>query len=323
MMHSKELFRSLKKEKIVVVGDIMLDRYLYGDVERISPEAPVPVLNFKKETLTPGGASNVTLNLTGLGACVSLVGVIGADESGRTLLGQLGKNKCLKLGSILTEKSRPTTVKQRIVAGSQQIVRVDTEVRQPLSGRQASQLAEAVEREVRDAVAVIISDYGKGVVTRELIEHILSLRKRKKFIVSVDPKTGHFFYYKGVDLITPNNKEAGEAAGIRITDDVSLRSAASRIVEKLECKNLLITLGPDGMALFNRAHPKGYHIPAEARQVYDVSGAGDTVISVMTAAMAAGATPEKAARIANHAAGIVVSEFGTTAITMEKMKRNP
>jgi D-beta-D-heptose 7-phosphate kinase/D-beta-D-heptose 1-phosphate adenosyltransferase len=167
-----------------------------------------------------------------------------------------------------------------------------------------------------------LSDYGKGVITKELIEFVLHLKKDRDLIVSVDPKTGHFFYYRHVDLITPNSKEAGEAAGIKIVDNDSLREAAAKIIEKLACKNLLITLGSDGMILFDGQYPKGYHIPTEAKQVYDVSGAGDTVISVMTAAMTTGAAAEKAARIANLAAGVVVSEFGTTAITLEKLKKS-
>jgi D-beta-D-heptose 7-phosphate kinase/D-beta-D-heptose 1-phosphate adenosyltransferase len=321
MINNHEMFSRLPRQSIMVIGDIMLDRYLYGEVERISPEAPVPVVLNQKESLNPGGAANVATNLTGLGVQTLLVGTLGSDEAGRQTMGLLARQKKLDCDGVFVTRDRPTTEKMRVVGNHQQICRVDTEDRRPAAEKVMSDIKKFVKRHIDDVSAVILSDYGKGVISKELIEFVLHLKKDRDLVVSVDPKTGHFFYYRHVDLITPNHKEAGEAVGVKITDNDSLKEAATRIVEKLACKNLLITLGPDGMILFNGQYPKGYHIPTEARQVYDVSGAGDTVISVMTAAMTTGAAAEKAARIANLAAGVVVSEFGTTAITLEKLKK--
>jgi len=320
-MHDKEVFNLLKTKKIIVVGDIMLDRYLYGEVERISPEAPVPVLMFKKENFTPGGAANVTLNLTGLNIKTSLFGVIGEDDEGKRLLNLLTQIKNLSVKGVLIDKDRPTTVKQRIVGNNQQIVRIDRESRIPLRKKILQKLKDLILKEKEDISAVILSDYGKGVISKEMIQFILELKKKNKFIVSVDPKVGHFFHYKYVDLITPNQKETEDATGLKIEDNKSLKKASKQLINRLKCKNLLVTLGAAGMILFNKENPQGYHIPAEAKEVYDVSGAGDTVISVMTAAMATGASPAKSARLANIAAGIVVGEFGTTAITIEKLKK--
>jgi len=320
MINNHEMFSRLPRQNVMVIGDIMLDRYLYGEVERISPEAPVPVVLNQKESLNPGGAANVATNLTGLGVQTILVGVLGSDDAGRQAMGLLARQKKLDCDGVFTVRDRPTTEKLRIVGNHQQICRVDTEERRIVAEKTMADIKKFVKKHIDDVSAVILSDYGKGIISKELIEFILHLKKDRDLIVSVDPKTGHFFYYRHVDLITPNNKEAGEAAGVKIVDNATLKEAASKIIEKIACKNLLITLGADGMILFNGQYPHGYHIPTDARQVYDVSGAGDTVISVMTAAMTTGAAPEKAARIANQAAGVVVSEFGTTAITLEKLK---
>jgi D-beta-D-heptose 7-phosphate kinase/D-beta-D-heptose 1-phosphate adenosyltransferase len=322
MINNHEMFSRLPRQTIMVIGDLMLDRYLYGEVERISPEAPVPVVLNQKETLNPGGAANVAMNLVGLGVQTLLVGTLGSDDAGRQTMGLLARQKKLDCDGVFITRDRPTTEKLRVVGNHQQICRVDTEERKPVAEKVMSDIRKFIKKHIDDVSAVILSDYGKGVITKELIEFVLHLKKDRDLIVSVDPKTGHFFYYRHVDLITPNSKEAGEAAGIKIVDNDSLREAAAKIIEKLACKNLLITLGSDGMILFDGQYPKGYHIPTEAKQVYDVSGAGDTVISVMTAAMTTGAAAEKAARIANLAAGVVVSEFGTTAITLEKLKKS-
>jgi D-beta-D-heptose 7-phosphate kinase/D-beta-D-heptose 1-phosphate adenosyltransferase len=318
-MKSRSIFPLLQNKRILVVGDIMLDRFLYGDVERISPEAPVPVLFFKEEKFAPGGAANVVMNLLGLNMRVALAGVIGDDEPGRKLTARLEGEKRLDQSAIIREIGRRTTEKIRIIGNHQQIARIDKEERKGVSERTFQELKNRILSQIKDVSAVIISDYGKGVVSKKLIAFILGLRKRFNFIVTVDPKVGHFFLYKGVDLITPNNKEASEASGIKILDSKSLKGAAQKIMQRLACRNLLITLGAEGMILFNQQNREGYHIPTQARQVYDVSGAGDTVISVMTAIMCTGVHAEQAARIANQAAGIVVGEFGTTAITLDKL----
>lgn len=318
-MKSKAIFHLLHNKKILVIGDVMLDRFLYGDVERISPEAPVPVLLFREEKFAPGGAANVVMNLLGLNMRVILAGIIGEDDSGRKLTARLDGEKRLEKSCIIKDRERNTIEKIRIVGNHQQIARVDKEERKPLSEKVFLELKAAILSQIDDVSAIVLSDYGKGVITRKLINFVLSLKKKHDFIVTVDPKVGHFFYYKGVDLITPNNKEASEASGIKIKDSRTLKQAATKIMHRLKCKNLLITLGSEGMVLFNDHNKDGYHIPTQARQVFDVSGAGDTVISVMTAVMTTGVHTEQAARIANQAAGIVVGEFGTTAITLDKL----
>ncbi len=318
-MKSSSIFQLLHGKKVLVVGDIMLDRFLYGDVERISPEAPVPVVLFKEEKFAPGGAANVVLNLLGLNMEVILAGVIGDDDTGRKLTARLDGEKRLEKCCIIREPGRRTTEKIRIIGNHQQIARVDKEEKKSCSEKIFNEMKAAILSQIKDISAVIISDYGKGMINRKLINFILGLKKKYDFIVTVDPKVGHFFFYTEVDLITPNNKEASEASGIRIVDSKSLKKAAQKIIKRLKCKNLLITLGSEGMILFNSQNRDGYHIPTQARQVYDVSGAGDTVISVMTAIMSIGVHTEQAARIANQAAGIVVGEFGTTAITLDKL----
>lgn len=318
-MQNQKLFKKFSSMKIMVIGDIMLDRYFIGCVNRVSPEAPVPVILNKNETCRPGGAANVVRNLLGLGIQTCLVGVTGMDESGAVIRSILEKEERLNISGVFPVSDRPTTQKLRIIGNNQQIARVDTESSELLNSSVNNKIRHFIQLHMPDTDAVILSDYGKGVISKGLIQYILKQRKELSFTVAVDPKVGHFFYYKGVDLITPNNKEASEASSQTISDSSSLKYAADNILKKLSCKNLLITLGPEGMILFNKNYKKGYHIPTEAKKVYDVTGAGDTVISVMTAAMAAGAQPQKAARLANRAAGLVVGEVGTTAIKLERL----
>lgn len=321
-MKNVQLLKSLKNKKIMVIGDIMLDSYSYGDVERISPEAPVPVVLFKKEEFKPGGASNVAFNLTGLGVQTTLIGVCGDDSSGRKIVSELNKNSLLNCDGILIDESNPTIEKLRIIGNQQQMLRIDKENVEPVKGALFNRLKKNILSQIESVDAVIFSDYGKGLITKKLIEFVLDLKRKHKFIVSVDPKIGHFFYYKGVDLITPNNKEASEAAGFKITNTKQLQKASEKIRKSLKCTNLLITLGADGMMLFNNQNEEGYHIPTEAQNVYDVTGAGDTVVSVMTAIMSLDVPVDHAARLANKAAGIVVGSFGTTAITLDALIRS-
>ena len=308
----KSKIENFRKIRVLVVGDLILDEFLWGDVSRISPEAPVPVVWVKKESFMPGGASNVANNLAALGAKVHLVGVVGDDEHGTILKSEL-EQKGVNTDGIVTDDSRPTILKTRVVAQHQQVVRIDKERTESLSSEVASKLVEYIEKMMKDIDAVIIEDYGKGVITSGLLSKVVPAAKRHNKIISVDPKEEHFRYYKGISVITPNNHEASKAVGFEITDDATLRKAGEMLLNKLKCKIALITLGENGMAVFQKSKPMK-HIPTVAQEVFDVSGAGDTVIASYTLSLAAGADPIMAAHIANCAAGIVVGKVGIAVV---------
>ncbi|OGW82876.1 MAG: hypothetical protein A2987_02130 [Omnitrophica bacterium RIFCSPLOWO2_01_FULL_45_10] len=313
----KKIISNFKDAKVLVVGDLILDEFIWGDVSRISPEAPVPVVWVRNENFMPGGASNVANNLRSLGAGVNLVGVIGDDERGAKLKEDL-ERKGIDTGGIFVDGSRPTTLKTRVVAQHQQVVRIDREGVHGLSDRLVSKIADYVNNAVRDLDALIIEDYGKGVITPKLLRRIIPAARRYKRIISVDPKEEHIRYYKGISVITPNNHEAQKAVGFEIKDSSSLQRAGKRLLEKLKCKIALITLGENGMAVFQK-NKKMTHIPTMAQEVFDVSGAGDTVIASYTVSLASGATPIQAAHIANCAAGIVVGKIGIAVVTPEEL----
>ena len=319
----KNKIRNFRNAKVLVVGDLILDEFLWGDVSRISPEAPVPVVWVKKESFMPGGASNVANNLSSLGANVHLVGVVGDDEHSAILKGEL-EQKGVNTAGIITDESRPTILKTRVVAQHQQVVRIDKELVDPLSANIVSKLVRYIEGIMKDIDAVIIEDYGKGVITSALLSKILPIAKRHNKIISVDPKEEHFKYYRGVSVITPNNHEASKAVGFAIKDDATLLKAGEMLLKKLNCKIALITLGENGMAVFQKAKPME-QIPTVAQEVFDVSGAGDTVIASYTLSLAAGADPIMAAHIANCAAGIVVGKVGIAVVTpnelLDRIKR--
>jgi rfaE bifunctional protein kinase chain/domain len=305
---------------VAIFGDLMLDRYVWGDVSRISPEAPVPVVEITQETVRFGGAANVAENVASLGASASLVGVVGDDRTGAELLSLLGE-RAVETGGVVTVPGRPTTTKTRIIAHSQQLVRADREEvgDVPSSWRESvlRELASAIER----ADVLVISDYGKGVVTKESLSAAISAGRASGKIICVDPKESHFQSYVGVTVITPNQKEAGAAVGVRITDDDSLKHVGWELRRMLEAECVLVTLGEQGMALFMRDREL-IRLPTVAREVFDVTGAGDTVVSVLAAALAAGATMEEAATISNHAAGIVIREVGTASVSREELVRS-
>lgn len=316
----KELNVYLKRIKglnILVIGDIILDHYIWGSVERISPEAPVPVVEVTKEEYRLGGAANVAHNIQSLGGRVTLVGLVGQDHGCDILSGTL-KDKGINPNGLIP-CNRPTTVKTRVIAHHQQVIRFDRESRAPMSQKALKRLREFI-LDLRDHWdGVIVSDYKKGVVTRSLMNTI-----RKEFIsrglfVVVDPKTGNFPLYKGVSAITPNLKEASDGAGINIKDEKTLITAGHRIRKKLQCRCLLITRGEQGISVFTDNGVT--HIPTVAREVFDVTGAGDTVVASFSAFYLAGAGFEKSARLANVAAGIVVSKVGTATTTPEEIKR--
>jgi rfaE bifunctional protein kinase chain/domain len=312
-----DIVKAIGATRVMVIGDVMLDRYVWGLVSRISPEAPVPVVDVREETSRLGGAANVANNVVSLGASCQLVGVVGDDSTGREL-----QHKVQGLGmttsGLVIDCKRPTTVKMRIVAHDQQVVRADRESREEIDG----EVQEALYRKVMDGLArcdaVIISDYGKGVITKHLLDSLIPEARSTGKTVSVDPKETHFKNYRKVSLITPNQYEAGSAMGRRIQDQESLLEVGWDIINQLEIDALLITRGADGMSLFQKGG-SFHHFPTVARKVYDVTGAGDTVIGAFTLALCAGATMAEAAHLANHAAGIVIREVGTACATPAKL----
>lgn len=313
----KRIIPGFTDKKVLIIGDLILDEFLWGEVSRISPEAPVPVVWVRSESFMPGGAANVANNIQSFGGKTYLAGVIGMDERGGTLKELLKKNG-VDVGGVVVDSERPTILKTRIIAHHQQVVRIDKEKMEGLNADLISQIIMYVKAIIRDIDAIIIEDYGKGVVTPMLLREVLKLAKRHKKIVMVDPKEEHFNYYKGVTSITPNHHEASRATGIKVKDDKSLIKIGKTLLKKLKSESVLVTLGEDGMQLFERSG-KITHIPTVAQDVFDVSGAGDTVISTFTLALTAGASMIEAARISNFAAGIVVGKVGIATVTQKEL----
>jgi D-beta-D-heptose 7-phosphate kinase/D-beta-D-heptose 1-phosphate adenosyltransferase len=316
-MKIDSLLKLFKGIRILVIGDIILDRYIWGRVNRISPEAPVPIVEVTNDSFLLGGAANVANNIVALGGIASVTGVIGRDRAGEVVR-ELLSDKGIEIA--LFEDSRPTTIKTRVIAHNQQVVRFDKEDRTTLSDKTLKGIIDYLKASLKKFDAVIISDYKKGVVSRRLIRELLKITKPSRKFVALDPKVGHFHLYKGVSIITPNLSEASHGSGIDITDEDSLLKAGKLLLKKLACKAVLITRGEEGMSLFTNDNV--IHIPTVARHVYDVTGAGDTVIATFTLAHAAGATMEESAIIANHAAGIVVGEVGTASATPDKLRQS-
>lgn len=315
--HLEGAIAKFSRARVLVIGDLMLDEFVWGKVSRISPEAPVPVVWVQRESTMPGGAANVANNMSALGGRVSIVGVVGADRWGQSLVNGL-KERRIDVSGIVRD-DRPTTVKTRVIAHHQQVVRVDREHAAALSSRIIEQLIAAATRRLSDVDAIIIEDYGKGVIARKLLEAVVPLARSKKKIITVDPKQEHFDLYRGVTCLTPNRSEAGEAAGFALETDADVRRAGKAILKRLQSEALLITLGEDGMLLFEK-NGRQVHIPTVAQEVFDVAGAGDTVIGAFTLALASGASLEGAARIANYAAGIVVGKVGVAVVTPDELR---
>ena len=313
------IVKSFQNTGVLVLGDFMLDEYIQGRADRISPEAPVPVVVERSRRLLPGGAGNVARNLLSLDARVSLAGVIGRDEAGRHLK-RIFEELGVAGGDLLLESaSRPTTRKTRILAGNHQICRVDNEVVHLLDEETEQGLVDFIAREFASGTtrAVVISDYDKGIVTPSLIEKTLELGREHDVIITVDPQIGHFSYYKGVDILTPNHHEAGNFLGRKLGTDAEVEAGGREILNRLGARRVLITRGEKGMSLIG---PEGcLHIPTEAREVFDVTGAGDTVIALVTLALAVGASPEQAVRISNLGAGMVVARIGAAFLTREEL----
>ena len=320
-----QILEAAPQRNILVVGDLILDHYVWGQVERISPEAPVPVVEVERESWMPGGAANVARNLRALGVRTSVVGIVGRDANGKRLQ-HLLEEEGADCSGLLRVSDRPTSIKTRVLAARQQIVRLDREKRSPLSSRGQAQLVQRIESQVDWLDAVIIGDYGKGVVTQYLLDRIQEMCRPRAIWVSLDPKPSNPLDLRGLSLITPNRKEAFALAGrpdgrsgAKPLEDHALLEAARTLRERYQPALLLITLGDQGMLLCRR-NEAPFHIPTAAREVFDVSGAGDTVIAAFTLAIVAGASPEQAAWFSNLAAGVVVGKVGTAVATPEELQ---
>lgn len=303
--------------RLLVVGDLMIDEYVWGDVERISPEAPVPVVSVNREDYTLGGSGNVVNNLAALGAQILVAGVTGTGPGG-TLMDQRFKDLGVDAGGVVQDPQRPTTRKTRIIAANQQVLRIDRETVQDIATETRESIAAYVQKAVPTVDAILISDYGKGLLTRHLLATIIAQAAAAGKPAIVDPKGRDFTKYSNAFLITPNKKEAGLSAGLDIVDAETLDLAAAAILKNTGAQNLLITCGKDGMALYEGS--AGPHtIRSRARQVFDVSGAGDTVVAVTGLALSAGKNLRDAAALANLAAGIVVGKVGTATVTLAEL----
>ncbi|MBN2505587.1 MAG: D-glycero-beta-D-manno-heptose-7-phosphate kinase [Verrucomicrobia bacterium] len=323
----KHLLSTARQRQLVVVGDLMLDQFIWGRVSRISPEAPVPVVEYVQESCMPGGAANVARNLAALRVPTRLFGLIGRDDAGRRLQSLL-REQAVDCRGLVSQAARLTTLKTRVVAHQQQVVRVDRETRHDADPAATRRLLRRLESQIPAADAVIVGDYGKGVVTSALLDGVRRLCRARGVWLSVDPKPVHHLDLSRLSLITPNRKEAFELAGVPDgsrtmppLQDAALLEVARQLIENLKLAILLITLGDQGMLLCQRRH-KPFHIPTVAQEVFDVSGAGDTVIATFTLAIAAGASPLEAALLSNHAAGIVVGKVGTATVSPEELLRH-
>jgi rfaE bifunctional protein kinase chain/domain len=313
----KDVLAAFPGKRAVVVGDVMLDEYVWGSVDRISPEGPVPVVNVQRRTYMPGGAGNTATNVAALRGEALLLGVVGDDYPGKQLREALNRAGVHTAG-VLIDDSRPTTTKTRIVAHGQHVVRVDAEYRGPLSAALENALLEQAERLLAIADACLLSDYAKGLVSQRLAADIIALARKAGKPVVVDPKGTSYGKYRGATVVKPNLREAAQVLGCELNGLPSLLEAGQRLLRMVESKALLITRGAEGMSLF-QAESEPLHIAAEAQAIFDVTGAGDTVASLLAMGLAAGATLEQAARLANQAAGIVVGKVGTVPASLQEL----
>jgi rfaE bifunctional protein kinase chain/domain len=318
---SNKRLNDLKKgfdgKRIAVIGDMMLDGYFWGDVKRISPEAPVPVLEVEDEFFRFGGAANVAYNILTLGGVPVPVGVIGNDNYGN-IFSSLLKEKNIEGSGIIIDNDRPTTTKTRVIANSQHVVRIDKESKAYISNKIESKISSYLESTIDKLDGIILQDYNKGILTPSLISKIITLANKKNIMITVDPKFDNFFEYKNVTVFKPNKKETETVLGIRIKDDKDISSAGRNLLHKLNSEYVLLTLGEEGIAVFEKGD-KERRMPTKARKVADVSGAGDTVISTLTIGLAAGANIYEACFLANYAAGIVCGEVGIVPIEKETL----
>ena len=309
---------NFKNKKILVIGDIMLDKYIWGDVSRISPEAPVQVVNVLRETFEAGGAANVASNISALGGRALMAGITGNDGAGKILMDEL-KKKNIDVNGILIDKDRQTTQKVRILGKSQQLLRVDYENNEHIHVDLENAIISFVEKNIKNADVVVISDYAKGVITPEAGRKIMQLSKQNNKPIIVDPKPKHKEFYKDMTLITPNNAEASEMSGIEGESDETAIKMGNNLLKNLNA-NILITRGEKGMSLFEK-NGSITSIPSKAREVYSLIGAGDTVVATIALAVASGADFREAAILSNIAAGIKVGKMGTASVSVEEIKK--
>ncbi len=310
---------TFKSVKALVIGDLMIDEYLWGSVDRISPEAPVPVVCVEKESHTLGGAGNVINNLVSMGAQVLPIGTAGTGKAGQMIFEKL-EDLGIKTDGIISEPERPTTRKTRVIASNQQVLRIDKEIKKNINGNTLEKLVNIIERKISGVNLIIISDYNKGLITKELVRQTVKLAKKFNVLTLADPKALDFSRYEQVSILTPNRKEASLAANMDIKSDQDLFVAGRKIMDQVKLERLLITCGKDGMVLFENGK-EPYTIESKARQVFDVSGAGDTVISLLGLGLAVGETFKSSAMIANAAAGIVVAKVGTATASIDELKQ--
>ena len=314
---AEQILRNMRGRNIAVLGDVMLDEFIWGDVSRISPEAPVPVVDIRRESTHLGGAANVLANLVALGARASVVGVVGKDSAGEKVCAALREAGTQTDGLLIEDTGRPTTIKTRIIAHNQMVVRADRERRGPLDERTEELVIKAIAGALAGADALVVSDYDKGVVTPRVLAEVLPLAYRR-IPVLIDPKPRNFDCYRPATLITPNHHEALRLTNIEEDSDEELARAAQLIRARLGCDAVLVTRGARGLMLLEGDRDAVY-VPTTAREVYDVTGAGDTVIATLAAARSAGASVLEAAILANHAAGIVVGKLGTATASPEEI----
>ena len=309
------------RSRVLVVGDVMADHFIWGKVSRISPEAPVPVVEVRRDKFLLGGCANVLNNIFAMGGLVHLAGVVGSDDTGKRLLTEFS-GLGLDMNGIVVEAGRPTTLKTRIVAHGQQVVRFDREDRKPVQAKSIRKILSYIESLRNELGALVISDYGKGLVTRSLLEGIRKVIAGRPIFTCVDPKQRDFSMYQGFDIVTPNHHEAVRAAGEEMLNGLDHIRVGLKLLRQYDFKALLMTRGEAGMSLFEKdGRTRHTAFRTEAREVFDVTGAGDTVIGVLALSLAAGASFREAAYLANHAAGIVVGKAGTATVTREELKK--
>lgn len=314
----KTLIQALGKTRVLVIGDLMWDEYLFGESSRISPEAPVPVVHIKSKERVPGGATNVLNNLVDLQVPAGIMGVVGADKNGREMIKALN-NYNLQMVQIWESPDRPTITKTRVLARNQQLIRLDDEVTSPISKNLETRMLTILKKEIYNYKGIILSDYDKGLLTQTLIQGVIELAHANEVFVAVDPQVSHFKYYSGADIMTPNEKEASLGIGASIAEkEYDVNNIGKQIKSDLNLNNLIITRSHKGMALFE-GNKEVVYIPTMAREVYDVSGAGDTVVAVYTAAVTSGCSPLQATLLANIAGGVVVGKLGTATVKRQEL----
>ena len=319
-MDKEKLLRIIEQfsnKKILVIGDVMLDKYIWGEVSRVSPEAPVQVVKVDKESYAPGGAANVASNVASLNGTTYMIGLVGNDPANKMLISELNSRQ-INTEGMVEDKNRPTIQKVRVIGKGQQLLRFDYENGNYLDERMETKIFDFVLKRIQNIDAIIISDYAKGIITKNLAEKLISLANEKKKIIVIDPKPKHKHFYKNATLITPNNNEACEMLNIEEKDDNDLIKAGKSLLENLNSA-LIITRGEKGMAIFEKNN-EITNIPTKAKEVYDIVGAGDTVVATLALALASNATLKEAATIANYAAGVTVGKVGTSTVITDEIK---